>query len=56
MGKKILFKQSNGLISVTWLHRKQPGCTDTNNGECSGCPNLTVVLENTKKTPHTCFG
>ena len=28
---------------------------DTNNAECSGCPNLAVVLENTKKTPHTCF-
>ena len=25
------------------------GCTDTNDAECSGSPNLVVVLENTKK-------
>ena len=57
---KILFKQSNGLISVIWalLYQKQllrggmlnfkPSHTDTNDAECSGRPKSTVVAENTK--------
>ena len=32
------------------------GDTDTNDAECSGRPNLAVVLENTKKPPRTYFG
>ena len=63
---KILFKLSNGLISVLWtlFHRKQwlRGCiqaskcvhTDTNDAECSACPNSAVVLENTNNS--TNFG
>ena len=32
-----------------WYANFKHSCTDTNNAECSGCPNLAVVLENTKK-------
>ena len=54
--EKILFKQSNGLISVvpTLLHQKQwyvdfkHGHTDTNDAERSVCPNSAVVSGNTK--------
>ena len=57
--KKILFKQSNRLISVIWtlLCRKQwlrgasgfiRGHTDTYDAECSVHPNSSVVPENTK--------
>ena len=64
---KILFNQSNGLISVirTLLRRKQRlrggmlthSRTDMNDVERLGRPNLAVVPENTKKkTPQTRFG
>ena len=54
--EKILFKQINGFISITWsLHREQmvkrwhfhfkPGRTDMNDSERSGHPNSTVVSE-----------
>ena len=51
---KILFKQSNSLISVirTLLRRKQRlkgGRTDKNDAERSGRPNSAVVPENTRK-------
>ena len=57
---KILFKQSNDLISVIWtlLHQKQVkrwyadfkcSRTDTNDAERSGHPNLAVVPVNTNK-------
>ena len=54
---KILFKQSNGLISVirTLLRWKQRytdfkrGRTGTNDAERSGCRNSAIVQENTKK-------
>ena len=32
-----------------WYTDFKCSCTDTNNAEHSGCPNLAVVLENTKK-------
>ena len=59
-GKKILFKQSNSLISVfqtaplettvkRWYADFKHGHTDTNDAERSGYLNLAVVLENTKK-------
>ena len=60
-GGKILFKQSNSLISVIqtllwgettvkrWYADFKCGCTHTNDAKRSGCPNLAVVPENTKK-------
>ena len=59
-GEKILFKQSNDLISYLdtgltetmvkrWYADFKCGRTDINNAERSDCPNLTGVLENTKK-------
>ena len=32
-----------------WYASYKCGRTDTNDAECSGCPNLAVVPENTKK-------
>ena len=65
--RKILFKQNNGLISViptapletmvkSWYADFKSSRIDTNDAEYSGCPNLAVVLENTKKIPQTHFG
>ena len=65
--EKILFKQSNGLISVIqtllsettverWYADFKHSRTDSNDAEHSGHPNLAVVPENMKKTPQTCFG
>ena len=31
-----------------WYADFKHGCIDTNNAECSGCPNSAVVPENTK--------
>ena len=57
---KILFKKSNGLISVysdsapsettvkRWYVAFKRGRTDTNDAEHSGHPNSGVVSENTK--------
>ena len=58
MRKKIMFKQSNGLISVIWtLHFQKQWLRagmltlnmviQTNDIEHSGHPNSVVVLENT---------
>ena len=58
--EKILFKQSNGLMSVIWTLLSETmvqrcyadfkcGGTDTNDAECSGCPNSAVDPENIKK-------
>ena len=33
----------------TWYADFKCSCTDMNNAECLDCPNLAVVLENTKK-------
>ena len=63
--EKILFKQSNGLISViqTLLHWKQwlrdsmltlNAVVQTNNAEHLGCPNSAVGKH--QKTPQTHFG
>ena len=32
-----------------WYADFKQSCTNTNDAECSGCPNLAVVLENTKE-------
>ena len=59
-GKKILFKQSNGLIRVIWTAPSETTVkrwyadfkcshTGTNDAEHSGHPNLAVVLNNIKK-------
>ena len=39
-----------------WYADFKCGRTDTNDAECSGCPNLVVVPDNTKKTLQTHFG
>ena len=60
---KILFKQSNGLISIIqtalletmvkrWYADFKCDHTYTNDAEHSGRPNSAVVLENTKKLHH----
>ena len=65
MRKKILFKQSNGLIKCyldsalletmikRWYADLKRSRTNTNDAECSGCPNSRVVLESTKKKKNT---
>ena len=46
---------SETLVKRCYTHFKC-SCTDTNDAECSGHPNLAVFLENTRKTPQTLFG
>ena len=40
---------SSETMVKKWYADFKCGCIDTNDTECSGCPNSAVILENTKK-------
>ena len=49
LDKCYLVTAPSETVVKRWYTDFKCGCTDTNDAECSGCPNFAVVSENFKK-------